>query len=129
MTDRELVEALTREYGDVQFCGRTGDLEIATAFVAFVQALPDTRIHPNDILENTLEGSAPKDVMWSAQALEYVFSDHSPRAHADVVVEFFATLTASQRAHAWRAAYAECELAGADAGTLLDALAERIALS
>src|SRR5262245_53994896 len=125
MNDHELVMALDKEYGGDE----SGDLDTAIAFVRFVQSLPETDIHPDDVDDNNKEG----DPRWTALALEYVFSDDSYEAHAEIVIEFFATLTAAQRTRAWTSVHAQASrIAPEDAElgepgrTLLEALAERI---
>jgi hypothetical protein len=103
MDDRDLIWALNDEFGTLTFCGgdsRKSDAELALAFVRFVETLPDTRIHPDDIEEN-MNADVEKDPFWSALALEYVFSDHSSEDHIEVIVDFYATLTDAQRARAW----------------------------
>lgn len=130
MDDHELIIALEHEYGSLLFCGgdETADLETAVAFVRFVESLPATRIHADDIVENTIV----ENPRWSARALEYVFSDSSPEQHAEIVVEFLATLTADLRANAWSSVRAQiaAESGGdhdeAREKPLLDALGDRI---
>lgn len=134
MTDHDLISALYDEVGVITYCGgdSSGDHETALAFVLFVKALPDTRIHPDDIRENTT-GDFATSPSWSALALEYVFSDRSQEDHEEIVIEFFATLTPAQRARAWssvRTQVTKCGLGASDqAKPILDALAKRIDLS
>ena len=134
MTDHELISALYDEVGVISYCGgdSSGDHEIALAFVLFVKALPDTRIHPDDIDENTVSDFATSP-SWSALALEYVFSDRSQEDHEEIVIDFFSTLTPAQRARAWSSVRTQATnsgLVGSDRErSILDALAKRIDLS
>src|ERR1044071_2862265 len=108
MTDHELITALYDEVGVIAYCGgdTSGDRETALAFVRFVMALPDTRIHPDDVREN-MQGDFDTSPTWSALALEYVFSDRSQEDHEELVIDFFATLTPAQRARAWSSVRAQ----------------------
>ena len=129
MTDHELITALYDEAGVISYCGGEGDDETALAFVRFVRGLPETRIHPNDVRENTA-GDYETSPRWSALALEYVFSDRDQEEHEELVIEFFATLTPAQRARAWSAVRARAtssRLVRSDkAKPIFDALDERI---
>jgi hypothetical protein len=124
MTDHELISALYEEVGVITYCGgdTSGDAETALAFVLFVTALPETRIHPDDIRDNTVATNP----QWSALALEYVFSDRCETEHREIIIEFFATLTPAQRARAWRSVRAQA-IGGSIA--ILDALAQRISIA
>jgi hypothetical protein len=130
MTDHELITALYDEVGVITYCGgdSSGGDATALAFVLFVKALPDTRIHPKDIRDNT--SGSPK---WSALALEYVFSDRCPVDHEEIVIEFFATLPPAERANAWKSVRTQAlnlGLEGSNQTTaILDAIAERIAVA
>jgi hypothetical protein len=134
MNDRDLIDGLNDELGPLRFCGgESRDFEIALAFVRFVNALPDPRIHPDDVEENT-QAKFETDPFWSALALEYAFSDSSSEDHTEIVLEFYATLTTEQRLRAWGSVRPQVENCGDLCETnsvrpLVDALAERLGIS
>jgi hypothetical protein len=133
MNDRDLIDGLNDQLGPLFCGGESRDFDIALAFVRFVNALPGSRIHPDDIEENT-QAKFETDPFWSALALEYVFSDRSSEDHTEIVLEFYATLTAEQRLRAWGSVRLQVENYGnlcetASVRPLVDALAERLGIS